>query len=277
MKSANNNPLVSVIMPAYNAEKYIRQSIESILNQSYKNFEFIIVDDASTDSSLNILKEFRKKDKRIILIRNMRNLGVTKSLNNALKSAHGKYIIRMDADDWAYPERFALQVDIMEHHPDVVVSGSYIEICDKNLKTKYIRKYKLDDASIRKHLFRYSPFAHPATIWITKILKKQLYNETITTCQDYELYFRIGKIGKFMNLDKPLLKLRMHNKSVSATMNDIQSKATILIRLSAVLFLGYNMTKIDKLYNFLQEIFIGLIPVKLRFFLFNILRRFDFY
>lgn len=277
MKNNSNNPLVSVIMSVYNAEKYVRLAIESILNQTYKKFEFIIVDDGSTDSTPDILKDFKKKGKRIILIQNNNNLGLTKSLNKALKSAQGKYVIRMDADDWAYPERFRLQVSLMEHHPDVVVSGSYIEVCDKNLKTKYIRKYHLDDANIRKHIFRYSPFAHPATIWQTEVLKKERYNERMTVSQDYELYFRIGTIGKFMNIDKPLLKLRMHSESISAKMSDIQLKNTVLIRLSAVLFLGYQMTRFDKLYNFLQEVFISLIPIKLRLYLFNLLRRFDFY
>lgn len=277
MKNPSNNPLVSVIMPAYNAEKYVGQAIESILNQTYKKFEFIIVDDASTDSTLNILKDIRAKDKRIILIQNKKNLGVTKSLNKALELAKGKYIIRMDADDWSYPKRIELQVKLMQDHPDVAVSGSYIEVCDSKLGVKYIRKYNIDDTSIRKHLFRYSPFAHPATIWKAEILKKERYNEVISVSQDYELYFRVGKLGKFMNLSKPLLKLRVHERSVSTTMNDLQLKNTVLIRLNAVLMLGYNMSAFDKLYNFLQEISIGLLPVKLRFFIFNFLRRFNIY
>lgn len=272
-----HHPLISVVMPVYNIEHYVGSAIESILNQTYKKFEFIIIDDASSDSTRNILKKVRAKDKRIILIRNRKNLGVTKSLNKALKLVKGKYIIRMDADDWSYPDRFELQVKLMEDHPDVVVSGSYIEVCDSNLRTKYIRKYKIDDSSIRKHLFRYSPFAHAATIWQAKVLKKERYNEVITVSQDYELYFRVGKIGKFMNLSKPLLKLRMHEGAVSVIKSDLQSKNTILIRLNAVLMLGYNMTTVDKLYNFLQEIGIGLIPVRLRFFIFDFLRRFDFY
>lgn len=277
MKNTSNNPLVSVIMPVYNAEKYVGQSIESILNQIYNKFEFIIVDDASTDSTSNILKDFKKKDKRIVVIRNIKNLGVTKSLNRVLEEAHGKYIIRMDADDWAYPNRFGLQVKLMEKNPDVVVSGSNIEVCDSKLKVKHVRKYHQGDTTIRRHLFRYSPFAHPATIWRADVIKKEKYNENIIICQDYELYFRVGKIGKFMNLDKTLLKLRMHDESVSVTKNDLQSKATILIRLNAVLMLGYNMTTFDKFYNFAQEVFIGLIPVKLRFLIFNGLRRFNFY
>lgn len=264
-------------MPAYNVEKYVGQAIESISIQAYKKFEFIIVDDASTDSTLAILKEFRKKDKRIKIIKNEKRLGVAKSLNKAIKISSGKYIIRMDADDWSYPERFSSQIELMEYHPDVVVSGSYIEVCDSKLRTKYIRKYHLDDSNIRKHLFRYSPFAHPATIWRAAVLRRECYDGRLGICQDYELYFRIGKIGKFMNLNKPLLKLRMHENSVSATMANFQLKATILIRFNAVLMQGYNMSPSDKLYNFLQEIVVSLLPVKIRFFIFNFLRRFNLY
>src|SRR3989344_7702493 len=277
MKKQSSDSLVSVIMPVYNLELYIEQATNSILCQTYKNFEFLILDDASTDLTFSILKSLKNKDNRIILMQNQENLGVTKCLNKLLKIAKGKYIVRMDADDWSYPERIKLQVGLMENHPEVVVSGSYIEVSDRNLGTKYIRKYRLDDTSIREHIFRYSPFAHPATIWRADILKKEKYDARIQVCQDYELYFRVGLVGKFMNIDKPLLKLRMHDKSVSATQSDYQLKNTVLIRLSAVLFLGYNMSRLDKFYNFVQEIFISLITVKLRMYLFNILRRFDFY
>lgn len=277
MKQVKNNPLLSVIMPVYNAEQYVTQAVESVLNQTYKKFEFIIVDDASTDSTSKILKDFKKTDKRITLIRNKENLGVTKSLNKAIAKASGKYIVRMDADDWSDPQRFQLQKDLMEKNPNVVVSGSHIEVCDSKLETKYIRKYHHDDTNIRKHIFRYSPFAHPATIWKTNVLKKERYNETLTTSQDYELYFRVGKIGKFMNLDKPLLKLRMHQGSVSTLKNDLQWKNTVLIRFNAVLMLGYPMSNFDKIYNFLQELCIALLPVKLRFILFNFIRRLNLY
>ena len=164
MKGTKNTPLVSVIMSAYNAQLYVTKAIESVLHQTYRNFEFIIIEDASTDETFSIINGFKEKDKRIFIMRNGDNIGLTKSLNKALKKARGKYIIRMDADDWSYPNRFKLQIELMEKNPDVVVSGSYIEICDSQLKTKSIRKYHLDNATIRKHIFRYSPFAHPATI-----------------------------------------------------------------------------------------------------------------
>ena len=272
-----SSPLVSVVMPVYNAQLYLSLAVKSILAQTYKNFEFIIVDDASTDSTPKILNDFNKIDKRIILLKDKTNLGVTKSLNIGVSKAKGKYIIRMDADDWSYPERFELQVELMEKNPSVIVSGSYIKVCNSKLETIYIRKYRLNDKSIRKHIFRYSPFAHPATIWKANILKKERYNEMLTTCQDYELYFRIGKFGKFMNLDRALLKLRLHDHSMSALQNDLQWKNTVLIRLHAVLMLGYQMSKFDKVYTFLQEICITLLPVKLRFVLFNFIRRLNIY
>lgn len=277
MKQSINTPFVTVIMPVYNCEQYISSSINSILDQSYANFEFIIVDDASTDRTTNLLSKIKKRDKRIILVKNKKNEGVTKSLNRAVKKAKGKYILRMDADDWSYPNRFQLQIELMEKNPGVVVSGSYIEICDSKLKTKNLRKYHLDDATIRKHIFRYSPFAHPATIWNADVVKKELYNETITVSQDYELYFRIGKMGKFMNLDKPLLKLRMHDGSISTGKSDLQWKTTVLIRFNAVLMQGYEMSRFDKLYNFLQEIAIGLLSTRMRFLLFNLLRKYSLY
>jgi len=264
-------------MPAYNSERYISTSVKSILDQSYANFEFIIVDDASTDKTSKLLSQSKTRNKKIILVKNKKNEGVTKSLNRALKKARGKYIIRMDADDWSYPDRLQLQVELMEKNPEVVVSGSYIEICDSKLKTKNLRKYHLDDATIRKHIFRYSPFAHPATIWNARVLKNALYNEVITVSQDYELYFRIGKMGKFMNLDKPLLKLRVHDNSVSMEKSDLQWKTTVLIRFNAVLIHGYEMSRFDKLYNFLQEIAIGLLPTKMRFLFFNLLRKYSLY
>src|SRR3989344_8117032 len=130
-----SSPLVSVVMPVYNAQLYLSLAVKSILAQTYKNFEFIIVDDASTDSTPKILNDFNKIDKRIILLKDKTNLGVTKSLNIGVSKAKGKYIIRMDADDWSYPERFELQVELMEKNPSVIVSGSYIKVCNSKLET----------------------------------------------------------------------------------------------------------------------------------------------
>jgi hypothetical protein len=114
-------------------------------------------------------------------------------------------------------------------------------------------------------------------MWKANLLKKEKYNETVKVGEDYELYFRMGMHGEFMNIPKILLKLRMHRNSVSSSMNDLQSKETIQIRIDAVKMLGYRMTIFDRLYNLLQTFLIQLIPVRLRFSIFNFLRKFEFF
>lgn len=274
-----NPPLVSVVMPVYNSEEYLNTSLVSVLNQSYPNIEFIIIDDGSDDRSLQILKAYVSKYPKIKLIRNTKNCGVTISLNKGVNIARGKYIVRMDADDWSYPTRISEQVKFMERHPQVVVSGSNVLICDQDLAPQHVRKYNSEDTQIRKKMFRYSPFAHSATIWQAEIMKKEKYDESerVKIGEDYDLYFRIGRHGKFANIPKTLLKLRMHKKSVSYKMSNRQSKATVNIRYNAIKNYGYKMTILDKVYNYMQLTAIGFIPVGLRFRIFNLLRRFDFY
>ncbi|PIR73122.1 MAG: hypothetical protein COV26_00220 [Candidatus Nealsonbacteria bacterium CG10_big_fil_rev_8_21_14_0_10_36_23] len=265
---------ISVLMPVYNAEKYLGQSIESILNQTFRKFEFVIVDDASTDGSWEIIKEYSAEDKRIRAFRNKENLRTTRSLNRGLRAAKGKYIVRMDADDWSYPDRLEKQYKFMETHSHVGVSGGTIKVCDSKLNSINERKYPLTDKEARKNIFRFSPFAHPATIWRTSIIKRVGgYNENIPLSQDYELYFRVGKISKFANLDKVLLKLRTHNDSSSIVRGKFQEQYTIYSRIKAFLELGYTMTFTDKLYTFLQMISMVIIPPRFKFWIFNYLRK----
>ena len=120
---STNNPLVSVIIPAYNANGFLSDAINSILNQTYKNLEIIIVDDGSTDETPKILKIFAKKDQRIKIIRNKRNLNIANSLNIGIKSAKGNYIARMDADDISLPHRIKNQMNYLHKHPEIVILG----------------------------------------------------------------------------------------------------------------------------------------------------------
>lgn len=265
---------ISVLMPAYNAQEYLDASIQSILDQTFRGFEFIIVDDYSTDRSWEIIKKYARKDKRIVTLRNKRNLRTTVTLNRGLELAKGKYIARMDADDWSYPDRLQKQYKFMEKHPEVGVSGGIIEVCDENLKVINLRRYPLDDSGARKIIFRYSPFAHPATIWRMKDLKTVGgYNKNIPLSQDYELYFRIGKVSKFGNLKDTLLKLRTHSDSSSIVRGKFQEQYAIYSRIKAFLEYGYEMSSFDKLYTFLQMLSMAMIPPKLKFWLFNHMRK----
>jgi glycosyltransferase involved in cell wall biosynthesis len=269
-----NKISISVLMPAYNCENFLDEAIISILNQSFKDFEFIIIDDGSTDKSWQIIQKYAKQDKRIVALQNNRNLRITKTLNRGLKLAKGKFIVRMDADDWSYPIRLEKQYKFMTEHPEIGVSGGSIHICDETLKVLNIRRYPLTDERARKIIFRYSPFAHPATIWNVKYLKEVGgYNENIPLSQDYELYFRIGKISKFGNLPDVLLNLRTHNDSSSIIRGKFQEQYTIYSRIKAFLEYQYDMTFFDKLYTFLQMISMVIIPPKMKFWIFNFLRR----
>jgi|SRR3989344_3638968 len=268
------NPKISVLMPVYNSARYLKVSVQSILNQTFKDFEFIIVDDMSFDKSWKIIKDLAKKDKRIVTFKNAKHLRTTKSLNIGLAIAKGKYIARMDADDWSYPDRLEKQFKFMETHPEVGVSGGSIEVCDKKLKILNIRRYPLDDLKVRRIIFRFSPFAHPATIWRKKILDQVGgYNENIPLSQDYELYFRIGRICKFGNIQDILIKLRTHDDSSSIIVGKYQEQFTLYTRIKAYLELGYNMSTFDKIYTFLQIISMLVIPPKIKFWIFNFIRR----
>lgn len=268
------NPRISVLMPVYNCENYLHTAIRSILDQTFKNFEFVIVDDRSTDGSWRIIKEYAKKDQRIVAVRNKKHLRTTKTLNRGLRLIKSKYVVRMDADDWSYLNRLQKQFEFMEKHPEVGVSGGAIEVCNSNLKVLNMRKYPLSDTALRKIIFRYSPFAHPATIWRRLLLERVGgYNENIPLSQDYELYFRVGKICKFANLPDILLKLRVHNDSDSIIRGRYQEQYAIYTRIKAFLEFDYNMTFRDKVYTFLQILSMVVIPPKIKFWLFNFLRR----
>jgi glycosyltransferase involved in cell wall biosynthesis len=267
-------PKISVVMPVHNGEKYLGISVESILSQSFKNYEFIIVDDGSIDNSSKIVENYKQKDKRIIVVHNTKNIGTTKSLNIGLSVAKGKYIVRMDVDDWSYPDRLQKQYDYMEKHSDVGVSGGTIEVCDKNLNKLNVREYPLIDRNIRDIIFRYSPFAHSATIWNKEIMKRVgNYNENLPLSQDCELYFKIGKLAKFGNLKDKLIKLRMHQNSSSASKSLLQEQYAIFARIKAVMEYGYKVSFGDKLFVFGRIIALFIVPSEIKFWLFNLLRR----
>jgi glycosyltransferase involved in cell wall biosynthesis len=248
--------------------------MQSMLHQTFRNFEFIVIDDASEDQSWKIIREFAKLDRRIIPYRNAQHLRATKTLNKGVKIAKGKYIVRMDADDWSFPNRLEKQFRFMEKHPSVGVSGGAIEICDSHLVRLNTRRYPLTDKGARRIIFRYSPFAHPATIWRKSVITAVGgYNENLPLSQDYELYFRMGKVSSFANMTDVILKLRTHADSSSAVRGRYQEQYALYSRIKAFLEYGYPMSFADKLYTFLQLLSMVIIPPKVKFWVFNWLRK----
>lgn len=271
----SNLPLISVVMPTYNSAKYLTVAINSILDQSFKNFEFIIIDDGSFDKTKKILKEFKKIDKRIKLIKNKTNLGIVKSLNKGIEKAKGKFVARMDSDDWSYPERLKKQFNFMKRHPDVVICGGKINICDENLNIKNTRDYPTSDKKIRENIFKLNPFAHPAVMYLkAAFIKAGGYNEKLFTVEDYDLYFRLGNFGKLGNLSGNLLKLRTHKNSISNKFINKQARLNLYVRLKAVNEYGYKMSFYDNIYFVLNVFGIIFIPGYLKFKAYNLLRKY---
>jgi len=225
------NKLISVIMSVYNTEKYLAEAIESILNQSYKHFEFIIINDGSSDNSLEIIQRYDLLDNRIILI-NQKNKGLTKSLNIAIKRASGYYIARQDADDISLPNRFLNFMTFIKDngHIDMYSTPAYI-INETSEVEKTIPNYFRRNGFNKRLLDYYNSMIHGTLIIRSKIIKDYLYNEDFRFSQDFELYHRLMSFGYIISYDKNNItyKLRIHGDSISRKNSNKQNKFNELV------------------------------------------------
>jgi len=241
-------PEVSVIMPVYNGEKYLKESIESILNQSFSNFEFIIIDDCSTDDSLRIIEKYG--DPRIALVKNEKHMGITRSLNFGISMAKGKYIARMDCDDISMPKRLKKQFLFMEKNKDVGICGSWIETIGDG--EGEIWRYPISFDDIKAYLLFASCIIHPSVMIRKKSLGLLKYNENLENAQDYELWTRMVDDTIVVNLPDLLLKYRVNKTSLS---NQLKKKNADSIREKFLLrkFSGITKSEIEmhnKISNF---------------------------
>lgn len=267
---AKNNPLVSVIIPCFNVAATVEEAVDSILSQTYENIEVIVVDDGSTDDTYAILCSLKDRDDRVTVLKNTENMKIVGTLNRGIDHSSGLYIARMDGDDYKYPDAIEKQVRFMEDNPKVSIVGGSIEICDADMRVLHKREYPLSDADVRKKMFRYSPFAHPAVMIRAAALDDERYE--LNWAEDYDLYFRLGIKGEFANLKDCLLRLRTHRGSVSQSKLRYQEGLTMYIRLKAVYEYGYSMSGSDKAYMAIQYITQFLMPAGFRFWLFSKLR-----
>jgi glycosyltransferase involved in cell wall biosynthesis len=209
-----NTPLITVLMPAYNAEKYISEAIQSVLDQSFRDFELIIVNDGSTDATESIIRSFA--DTRILLI-NRENGGVSAALNTGLQKARGTYIARFDADDICYSDRLAVQVAFMENNPGYILTGSDVDYITEEGEFIYHHHcfaYAHEDV-IEKFYF-YCPFIHSSVIFKrAKVLQLGGYNLSAHTFEDYFLWVQLVARGKVANLSRSLIKVRLNAGSVT--------------------------------------------------------------
>ncbi|NMC51671.1 glycosyltransferase family 2 protein [Candidatus Kuenenbacteria bacterium] len=215
---------VSVLLSAYNAEKYLPEAIESILNQTFTDFEFIIINDASTDKTKEIIENYAKQDKRIRLIHNTYNLGLTKSLNVGIREAQGEYIVRLDADDLSAPERLARQYEFMEGNPKYALTGSWVKIIDENGQMLAKRQPPVETKLIKFHFIFGKPCIWHSSIFFRKdkIAKIGNYNEEYKYAQDLNLYVKLLKEEQITNVPEFLVSHRIHGNSLGRNNSEAQ-------------------------------------------------------
>lgn len=270
---SKNKPLVSVVMPIYNAQRYLIEAVDSILSQTFENFELILINDASTDNTLQIINKYKRKDKRIIVINNKQNLRMAESLNIAIGQTKSDIIARMDQDDISLPNRLEVQYAFLQKHPNVTVIGNNIIIIDEQDKIIGIRTYPTDSIGLKKIMFRYSPFAHPTVMFRKNTFKKMGgYRNEKHPCEDIDLWFRLGKNHTFASIPSFLLKYRVSINSGSHQNLTHTEILGLKIKLEAIKKYGYKPVISDIIYIILQFITLWFMPFGARIKLYNLLR-----
>lgn len=216
-------PRVTVLMPIYNGGKYLREAIDSILGQTYHDFEFVIIDDGSTDNSVEIIQSF--KDERIRLILNEKNIGLPSTLNKGIDLSNGEYIVRMDQDDISLPTRLERQVRFMDNYPEVGVCGTWIKYIGIPLRPwrSKINKYPLKHGEIKSRLLFNSVLAHPSVIMRSSLLEKfhLRYDPEHLYAEDWGLWQRCSFYFLLANIPEVLLLYRLSPGNMTNTGKDI--------------------------------------------------------
>jgi glycosyltransferase involved in cell wall biosynthesis len=225
----SETPKVTVLMPVYNGEEYIREAIDSILCQTFADFEFLVIDDGSTDNSLEIINSYQ--DPRIRLVQNFTNQGLPYSLNYGILLSRGKYIARMDCDDISSPNRLIKQVEFLDKNPDIGILGSYFVLMTKENKKFYIKTAPISDLEIRYKCLFETPFGHPTVMYRREIFEKNSlnYETELNPVEDYKLWTQIIDYTKGANIKDPLVYYRLHNQSISHKYKNEQIENHILV------------------------------------------------
>jgi glycosyltransferase involved in cell wall biosynthesis len=225
-------PKISIILPVYNAGLYVRDSIKSVLNQTFFDFELIIINDGSTDCSEEVILEFT--DKRIKYLKNEVNIKLIETLNIGLSIAKGKYVCRLDADDLMAPTRLEKQFFFLESNPNYILVGSFVKIIKENQITNEIIGYKKNNEDLKFEMCFYNPIIHPSVMFRSiKQIKNQIYfDPKFIHAEDYEFWTRLVQHGFFHNLEEPLTYYRIHKDQISTIHSEFQKKQMDFIRIS---------------------------------------------
>lgn len=227
----SEKPKISVIMSVYNGEDYLSEAIQSVLNQTFKDFELIVINDCSTDSTAEILNQFANKDNRVKVHTNQENLRLPSSLNKALSLSTGKYVARMDADDICLPNRLEKQYDFMENNPNIALSSCRFMTLKNGVVSSGGCGGKNDNDSIKALLLVTNPILHPGIIAKAEVIKQLGYDKNFTCTEDMELWTRFVIAGYEVEiLPEYLMLYRLHDKQITETTLEKQHKEVVSIQ-----------------------------------------------
>lgn len=246
-------PKISVIMPVYNGEKYLKEAIDSILKQTFSDFELLLINDGSTDSTEAIIKSY--DDVRMIYIKNEKNLGLIKTLNKGLDLAKGEFIARMDQDDIALPTRFEKQINIFHKNPDIGVCGTWFTCFGEGIKEKTLQ-HPVNSESIKINLLGRSSLGHPTVMLRKSAMENLRYDENYQSAEDYEFWVSLSRVTRLYNIPESLLKYRVHQTNISVVENSLQSQTAKKIIGDQLLYLGIENSDIN--IRFCETLFGGL-------------------
>lgn len=219
------HPLVSVILPVYNGEKYLAEAIESILFQTYSNIELIVIDDGSTDASSSIVNHYLSLHTKKMKIIRQENAGLVGALNRGLQECTGAFIARMDQDDISYPERIQKQVEFLLHNQTIDLCGSWIRVFNENGMSRF-HKYPQSDLTIKAKMLFENPIAHPSVMFRKGYLNEYYPYKDI---EDYASWLFLAPTSHFANLQVPLLHYRKHSENTCKRTNNQQQSYKRLI------------------------------------------------
>ncbi len=275
MKKQTNTktkPMVSVLMPVYNAGKFLAPAIESIRKQTVTNFELLIIDDGSTDKTPTILKRYTKKDKRIRIFRNKKNVGLVKSLNSIIKKTRGAYVARMDADDIAYPKRFEKQIALLESNPRLVACGGQVEIIDEKGKIIAEKKFPIDPATCYNTIMNVMVIQPPALMARGKIFRTLKYENHLFKNDDISMHFKLLKFGQFSNVEDTIFQYRRRPDSLTHKTPKKVYFLALLVRINAIKKHGYAPTFQNLLLALIETFVVAILPNQAIIWLFELMR-----
>ena len=254
-----DSPLVSIVIPVHNGERYIKESIDSCFIQTYGNIEIIVVDDKSTDNTLEILKGYGEK---IIVIPVEKQNGLGNVINIGIRASKGKYIARMDADDIMYPDRILKQIEYLENNPNCVAVGGQIDIINEESEVTGHREYAQKDKDLKKNRFLFQPFAHPAVTLRRSTLEEiGLYPEDMWKVEDVKLFLILSTKGEFANLPDTVLKYRMTFQTESQSKMVEHFKLTNDMRKWAIQNLNIKPTFREYVIWYIQKIGVRILSI----------------